>query len=262
MRLTVRMSSVAFFAVVLVVSTGVFQSIRQVGSIYALLHTVYGRTLLVKIALVLVMIGLGAMSRRTIYGHAWGGIVATRPPVASYGVNPVPSSSNAAVSSAPNVVVEERVTPTTAEPAYPRRSLRRSVATELVIAVAVLAVSALLVNAVPARQAAALPFSYSFTTLGVQVNTIIDPARAGTNEVHVYILSSQGTPKAIPELDLSMSLPLQSIGPLSVPFVIAGPGHYFARNFDIPAAGTWVLKYTVRVDAINEQVVTTDLPVH
>ena len=118
-------------------------------------------------------------------------------------------------------------------------------------------------NAVPAKQAAALPFSYSFTTLGVQVNSIVDPAQAGPgNQVHVYILSSLGTPKAIPELDLSISLPAQSIGPLSVPLVIAGPGHYYADNFDIPAAGTWVLKYTVRVDAIDEQVVTTDLPVH
>jgi copper transport protein len=137
------------------------------------------------------------------------------------------------------------------------------VAAELLVAIAVLAVSALLVNAVPAKQAAALPFSYSFSTLGVQVNTIIDPARAGPgNQVHVYVLNSQGTPKGIPELDVSISLPSQSIGPLSVPLVIAGPGHYSATNFDIPTAGTWVLKYTVRVDAIDEQVITTDLPVH
>jgi copper transport protein len=262
MSLTRRVSSVAFCAVVVIVATGVFQSIRQVGSFYALFHTVYGRTLLVKIALVVVMIGVGAISRRIIYTSARG-----RTARSSTGSDPAlvatPLSPNPGIAIASNVAVEERVVPARDEPAFPRRRLRRSVVAELTVAVAVLAVSALLVNAVPAKQAAALPFSYSFSTLGVQVNSIIDPARAGPgNQIHVYVLSSLGTPKAIPELDLSITLPSQSIGPLSVPLVIAGPGHYYAGNFDIPAAGTWVLKYTVRVDAIDEQVVTTDLPVH
>ncbi len=264
MLLTFQMSSVAFSAVVLVVTTGVFQSIRQVGSVYALLHTVYGRTLLVKIALVVVMIGLGAMSRRAIHGRWRSRIRTARGPAASEeGVNAAPSLSSPVAAGGSGVAVKERMVPTPGETDFPRRRLRRSVAAELVIAVAVLAVTALLVNAVPAKQAAGLPFSYSFSTLGIQVNTIVDPARVGpTNQVHVYVLSSVGTPKAIPELDLSISLPSQSIGPLSVPLAVAGPGHYSASNFDIPAAGTWVIKYTVRIDAIDEQVVMTDLPVH
>ena len=126
-----------------------------------------------------------------------------------------------------------------------------------------LAVTALLVNAVPAEQAAALPFSTSFTTLGVQVNAIVDPARAGTgNRVHVYVLSELGTPKAIPQLDMSLSLPADDLGPLAVPLVIGGPGHYYATDVDIPVAGTWVLRFTVRTDAIDEQVVSVPLPVH
>ena len=70
MLLTRRVSFVAFCAVVLIVATGVFQSIRQVGSFYALFHTVYGRTLLVKIALVVLLIGLGAISRRIVHTSA------------------------------------------------------------------------------------------------------------------------------------------------------------------------------------------------
>ncbi len=126
-----------------------------------------------------------------------------------------------------------------------------------------LAVTAVLVNAVPAKQAAALPFSTSFTTLGVQVNAIVDPARAGTaNEVHVYVLSGLGTPKAIPELDVTLSLPAEQLGPLTVPLAIAGPGHYYASHVDIPVAGDWILRFTVRTDAIDEQVVSVPLPVH
>jgi copper transport protein len=116
---------------------------------------------------------------------------------------------------------------------------------------------------VPAKQAAGLPFSTSFSTLGVQVNAIVDPARAGTgNQVHVYVLSSLGTPKAIPELDMTLSLPAENLGPLAIPLVLGGPGHYYATNVDIPVAGNWILRFTVRTDAIDEQVVSVPLPVH
>lgn len=261
MLLTLKLSSVAFSAVILVVASGVFQSVRQVGSIYALFHTTYGRTLLVKISLVSVMVLLGGLSRRILNGGSRRAR-ADRPPCDAEGHDPgvattLPLSSVASG----GVAVKELPTATISE--FPRKRLRRSVATEMVIALAVLAVTALLVNAVPAKQAAELPFSYSFSTLGVQVNTIVDPAHVGpSNQVHVYVLSSFGAPKAIPELDLTLSLPSQSIGPLVVPLVIGGPGHYYASNFDFPVAGTWVLKYTVRTDAIDEQVVTTNLPVH
>ena len=137
------------------------------------------------------------------------------------------------------------------------------VVAELAVAFAVLGVTAALVNDVPAKQAADLPFSYSFSTLGVQVNTIIDPARIGSaNQVHIYVLSSLGTPRAIPELDITTSLPSQSIGPITVPLVISGPGHYYAGHVDFPVAGTWVLTYTVRTDAIDETVTRTVLAVH
>ena len=100
---------------------------------------------------------------------------------------------------------------------------------EIAIAIGVLAVTALLVNAVPAKQAASEPFTRTFNTLGVQVNAIVDPARAGTlNQFHFYVLGSGGEPRAIPELDATVSLPSQGIGPLTVPLVVAGPGHYIA----------------------------------
>ena len=229
--LTLRVSSVAFAGVAVVVATGVVQSIRQVGSTYALVHTSYGQTLMVKIGLVVVLVGLGAVSRRLVHGRA------------------------ARRSHRPDG-------PSDGSP-FPRRRLRRMVTAELVLAVAVVGVTAALVNEVPAGQAAGLPFTYSFSTFGVQVNTIVDPSRAGpANRVHVYVLSNLGTPKAVPELDMSISLPSQSIGPIAIPLVIRGPGHYYARRVDIPVAGNWTLKFTVRTDAIDEQVRTTTLPVH
>ncbi len=240
---TLKVSSFAFTAVVVVVATGTVQAIRQVGSFDALVHTAYGRTLLVKIGLVVLLIGVGAMSRRIVHG-SWG----------------LPRTARR---SAPEAVTAGH--PKSGDDGWrdEHRNLRRSVLVEVGIALVVLLVTALLVNAVPAKQAAGLPFSYTFNTLGVQVNVIVDPARAGPdNQVHVYVLSGIGTPRAVPELDASISLPAQSIGPLDIPLVVAGPGHYFATHVDIPIAGTWVLKIIVRTDDINEQVVSAPLPVH
>ena len=125
-----------------------------------------------------------------------------------------------------------------------------------------LAVTALLVNSVPARQAAALPFSTSVTTLGVQVNVLVDPARTGpVNRIHIYVLSSAGTPKAIPELDASLTLAAEQLGPLQIPLRVGGPGHYYATRVNIPVAGSWTLTITVRTDAINEEVVPIIVPV-
>jgi copper transport protein len=254
LALTLRVSSVAFAAVVVVVATGVVQSIRQVGSVYALFHTTYGRTLLVKIALVLLLIGLGAVSRRLVHRRSGTLSAPTVGPAGAMAAR-IPSGGSTAV-------LETVDAPAVPSP-VPRRRLRRMVVAELAVAFAVLGVTAALVNDVPAKQAADLPFSYSFSTLGVQVNTIIDPARIGSaNQVHIYVLSSLGTPRAIPELDITTSLPSQSIGPITVPLVISGPGHYYAGHVDFPVAGTWVLTYTVRTDAIDETVTRTVLAVH
>jgi len=232
---TRRVSAVAYVAVAVVVATGVVQSIRQVGSFYALFHTSYGVTLLVKIGLVVVLVALGALSRRVVHG----------------GGGPLRWALPDRWSRRPDDVGGVH-----------RSRLRRSVLAELTVAVAVLGVTAALVNAVPAGQAVAQPFTYSVSTLGVQVNTIVSPAVAGsTNQIHVYVLSSAGTPRAVPELDLSLSLPSESIGPLTVPLTLAGPGHYYADDVDIPVAGSWTLHLTVRTDAIDEQEVTTTLPV-
>ncbi|MFV2121741.1 copper resistance CopC/CopD family protein, partial [Streptomyces sp. Act-28] len=59
-----RYSGLAFGAVVVLVTTGLYQSWRQVGTWTALTGTAYGRLLLVKAGLVAVLLGVGWLSRR------------------------------------------------------------------------------------------------------------------------------------------------------------------------------------------------------
>jgi copper transport protein len=277
-RVARTFSAYAFSAVVVIVATGTVQSVRQVGSVYALFNTVYGRTLLVKIGLVVTLIVLGAVSRRIVLGRWWPTLPSSRvsglstpvlPPLSapSPGSDLVPFTrtephrmpGTGGAAFGVSVAVEEQSAPGQREA---DRRLRRSVFAEVALALAVLAVTALLVNAVPAKQAASQPFSQSFSTLGVQVNAIVAPASTGPgNQFHFYVLGRLGQPVAIPELDAAISLPSEGIGPITIPLVVAGPGHYRATDVTIPVAGDWILKLTVRTTAIDENVVTAVLPV-
>jgi copper transport protein len=58
-----RFSSVAFTAMVVIVVTGMVQSWRQLGSLQALGQTAYGRLLLAKVAVVLLLIAVAGRSR-------------------------------------------------------------------------------------------------------------------------------------------------------------------------------------------------------
>jgi copper transport protein len=271
-------SAYAFSAVLVIVATGTVQSVRQVGSVYALFNTVYGRTLLVKIGLVAILIILGAVSRRIVLGRWWPTLASRRTsglstPVRPFLATPSPSSDlvpftrtephrmpgTGRAAFGVSVAVEEQSAPGQREA---DRRLRRSVFAEVALAFAVLAVTALLVNAVPAKQAASQPFSQSFKTLGVQVNAIVAPAKTGPgNQFHFYVIGRLGQPVAIPELDAAISLPSEGIGPITIPLVVAGPGHYRSTDVTIPVAGGWILKLTVRTTAIDEDVLTAVLPV-
>jgi copper transport protein len=265
-----RFSTYAFGAVVVIVATGVVQSLREVGSFYALFHTTYGRTLIVKVALVVAMVGAAAFSRRYVgriaaVPQSRGGDAPIFGPAPARGNRFARSAAAVLTRPARPVVVENGVDSGGAGAQWARRAvrkLRRSVLAEAALALAVLTVTSLLVNAVPAKQAAAQPFTHTFDVLGIQVNAVIGPARVGSdNQFHFYVLGRLGQPQGIPELDASISLPGQGVGPIAVPLRVGGPGHYLATGVAVPLAGVWDLKLTVRTSPIDEQEVFADVPV-
>ena len=276
------MSAVSLGAVVVVVASGTVQAIRQVGSFYALFNTDYGRTLIVKICVVAVVIVVAAVfSRRVLHGslvvplvgrlrHRRSAVsdVATADEGASYPRAESTASVGSVGSAGPprSGGVATMVAPRASDHAgerFERRGLLRSVLAELGILALVLGITGLLVNDVPAGEAASLPYTQSFNVLGVQVNVVISPARPGSgNQFHFYVLGSDGQPQAIPEFDVGLSLPSQGLGPITVPVTVVGPGHYQDNNVTIPFAGDWDLDLTVRTSAIDEQEVQGVVPVH
>ena len=126
-----RFSSVAFTAMVVIVVTGMVQGWRQVGSLQALGHTAYGRLLVVKVAAFLLLIAVAGQSRALVRRKLTARVLIGAPDRRGPGA----------------------ALPGLTDDARSLWSLRRLVLAEVIIAIVVLAVTALLGIATPPRPA-------------------------------------------------------------------------------------------------------------
>jgi copper transport protein len=128
-----RFSSVAFTAMVVIVVTGMVQGWRQLGSLQALGHTAYGRLLLAKVVVFLLLIAVAGRSRVLVRRRLM---------------------ARAVVGAAtPGRPTRDAARPGLSDHTRSLWLLRRLVVAEVVIAVVVLAVTALLGIATPPRAA-------------------------------------------------------------------------------------------------------------
>jgi copper transport protein len=221
-------SRVAFWCVVVLIGSGLFASWRQVGfRIRGYTGTSYGHILLVKLAIVVALVGVAAISRSIV------------------------RSRRAAPLDAPDTAVAAIDERTIA-------GLRKSVAGEVLLGITVLAVTALLVNAQPARSALTPKlFSGSVTTgSGANAMTIeatVDPAHVGLNQIHVYTLTTKGANLAV----RSISAKLVD-GNTTVPagLVKGGANHWLTNSAAIPTAGNYQMLIEV-VRIVDGNIVST-----
>jgi copper transport protein len=135
LRAVPRFSSVAFTAMVVIVVTGLAQGWRQVGSLQALGETAYGRLLVAKVGVFLLLLAVAARSR----------VLVRRKLMARVLVGAAASPRPARGASRPGL--------SEAADAESLWLLRRLVLAEVIIALVVLAVTALLGIATPPRAA-------------------------------------------------------------------------------------------------------------
>jgi len=235
-RALITFSRLAFWCVIVLIVTGVFAAWRQVGfSLDGFLHTSYGNILLVKIGLVVVLVGIAAISRS---------IVRRR---------------RAAPLDAPDSVIAAVYTRTVT-------GLRQSVGLEVLVGIAVLLVTALLVNAQPARSVLAPKLFATELKAGtgsdaMLIDITIDPSRAGPNAIHIYALTPQGASLTVRQISASMSLPSKGIDEFNLPLQRGGPNHFLATSADIPLSGNWRLVVHVLRTAFDDTAATTKVPI-
>ena len=219
-----RFSPLALVSVLALAATGTIQALVEVRHLDALTSTAFGRAVLIKIALLTVLIGLGAVNRRRV----------------------VPALRRLAAGGA--------------APGDAGRLLRRTLRAEVLLILVVLGVTGALTSYAPpiAASASTGPVNVSERMGPLDLQMTVDPARTGPNQVHLYLLrATDGAPfTGTKELTVKATLPSRAIGPLALTMHRAGPGHYVADAVTLSPGGDWKLAVTDRVSDFDEYTAT------
>ncbi|MFJ9543785.1 copper resistance CopC/CopD family protein [Streptomyces sp. NPDC101225] len=250
-----RFSRIALGSVAVLAATGVYQSWRGLGS-WDAFSTSYGRILVFKIWAVLVMLAAASYSRR------WTARLLHEPKeervlvAAGHGESPPAAPGDHAGGDGP-------------VPGAHRRGLRRSVLTEVAVGVLVLVLTTVLTGTGTGRAAETaaatsvagqpevsltlIPYDTGKNTLSGRgkVQVTLEPGRVGRNVVEAIVYGADGSPVGIPELRLTFTLADQQVGPLDAGLVDER-GYWGSDTLNLPIAGTWTIKATVRVSDIDQ----------
>lgn len=209
----------AAFVVGVVVVSGSILGWIEVGGLQPLTSTTYGRLLMAKVALVLVVLAGAAWNRFRL----------------------IPAME----------AVE-------ADPARTWTLLTRVIRFEVVAMVAILGVTGVLTNVTPARTVVGDEIVSVRADLGDgSVEVVVSPARVGRNDIHAYILDKDGgVDGRDKDATLQLALPAKDIGPVDRPPVLAAPGHFQLVGTDLDLAGEWTLTVTVKTDRFTEETAT------
>ncbi len=277
-RVAERFSGLALGAVVVLVITGTFQSIRQLQPISALWDANYGRILIAKLVAFAIVLLIAAWSRRLVHGPGMGvfGKAASAVPVATSDAGGTGVDSAAEYGREPQaetvgsrdggvgvgVLVKPNATSAAgggaADGGHPgaghhQARLRRSVRGELVFGAVVLAFTAMLVNTSPPRSVAASgPLLTVVKASPVDFEVHLDPASsAQPNFVHITVVDRDGLPRDVVEMRASLSMPSRGIPPIDIKLAHDSRGVYFGNDFRIPFPGEWKLSLTAFVTDVD-----------
>lgn len=146
-----------------------------------------------------------------------------------------------------------RLTPLLTEHDDARRRFGRSVRAEVVVLSLALVTGGVLAQVPPMGADGGMDLIAERLEFGPGVvDVTIEPARRGTNEMHVIALGEDGRLMGdIEELTLAMTLPEMDIGPLVPEMIVITAGHSMVYA-DIPLAGEWEMTVTARASQFEE----------
>jgi copper transport protein len=222
-----RFSNVALAMVALLMATGLIQAYVYVRHLGDLLSTGYGRAVLAKFLLLLCVMAVAAYNRRD---------------------------------SVPRL---EAIAGRGESPGRPGVLLRRALRAEVALLAVVIGVTAALASYAPPVSAQAGPFSITTEVGPTTLEMDVDPARVGSNQMHIYFFDAKtGAPyKQGKELTVTATLPDKQIGPLPLTVQDAGPGHYIVQGALLNAPGDWEIDLTLRVSEFDQLEEAVEVPV-
>ncbi len=260
-----RYSALALGAVVALVVSGGYQAWRQVGSFNELKSTDYGRLLIAKLVAFAALIVAAAFSREVVNRRFRDLppeedddelVTADDPVLVGAGVGGRGGSDDGARATGGYDGTDLDWDDDDEDEAEMAR-LRRSVWVEVLIAVVILGITAMLVNAAPARAQNTQPVSLTLKSRQVWVYADIEPGAAGPSDMHFTALPTGGGPATITDMTVQLTRPGEDLPPFTVPLQKLGAGHYYAPLYDIPYSGKWQMTIRVQLGATDEAVLTS-----
>ena len=138
--------------------------------------------------------------------------------------------------------------------------LRRSLRIELVVAAIVLALTAALIHQPPARATVSDgPYDTTVEAEGGEVlSATVDPAEAGTNDIHLYFAGATGDPLAVDAVQVTAGTTDVPARRLQVTPV--STNHVTVAGASLPSPGTWTVEVTA-VQAGQPLIFTFEVPI-
>jgi copper transport protein len=227
-RVLGRFSVLALWSVAVLSLAGLVLAWIQVGTWPALTSTRYGVTLVAKSVLAAAVIGVAAYNNRVLVPAIVG----------KSGAGGVGGDDGA------------------------WNRLTRTVRLEMAGLLMVMGATALLVNLPPAARDvdSQVPYSVSAPFGDLLLEMVVDPGRAGDNEIHIYITTPGGlSPVLSGNFTMEMSLPSEGVGPIVRVLTPVGPAHFLHVGPELAIPGNWVV--TIRNRVSQSEAVVTELPV-
>ncbi len=218
-----RFSLLAVGSVSLLIVSGTVSGYLQVRALRGLWETTYGQLLLLKLGLVLPLLALGLYHNRRAVPRLRSGLASSRE----------------------------------------RTRFLRTTGVSLLLMVAVVSVTAVLVSEPPARAQVAPsgPFATTAPLGDLELNLVVDPAKAGRNQIHLYLTNQTGQPEDVDEAMVSATLASRQIGPLRFEAHRAGPGHFVVHGAQLALAGDWQLRVETRRGEFDAAEATVSVPI-
>ena len=225
-----RFSRMAFWSVIALTIAGLTLTITgSDASLNSILTTTWGQLVLAKIGLTLIVVLIAAWNRRTL----------------------VPSLTSP--------------TENTDELAVRWATLLRTIRAEAVLLVAVVALTAIVVNVPPARTAVVAKTDRVDITQRVDTGNVqlsVDPAIVGPNTVAVRYTDGTGQPINVANsMSIEFSQPSAGLEPITRQVPASEPGVFVIQGNELSIPGTWTITIAVRTGDFTEQRTSFEVPV-
>ena len=225
-----RFSRMAFWSVIALTLAGLTLTITgSDASLNSILTTTWGQLVLAKIGLTLIVVLIAAWNRRTL----------------------VPSLTSP--------------TENTGELAVRWATLLRTIRAEALLLVAVVALTAIVVNVPPARTAVVAKADRVDITQRVDTGNVqlsVDPAIVGPNTVAVRYTDGTGQPINVANsMSIEFSQPAAGLEPITRQVPASEPGVFVIQGNELSIPGTWTITIAVRTGDFTEQRTSFEVPI-